>query len=107
RPFAPFTLPNGDLDISQAGAQNYTITQDFEIPYSYQWSLGFQRELPKNFMIDVSYGGRLGKRLFAQAHPSQALNHRDPASGQFLFDAFDLIQAQVQAGQTVTPQPWF
>jgi hypothetical protein len=107
RPFAPFTLPNGDPDPDQAGQQNYTITQDFEIPYSYQWSLGFQRELPKNFLLDVSYVGRLGKRLFAQADTSQTLNFRDPTSGQLLFDAFRQMQAQAQAGQVITAQPWF
>ena len=107
RPFAPFTLPNGDPDPDQAGQANYTITQDFETPYSYQWSVGFQRELPKNFLLDVSYVGRLGKKLFAQADTSQALNFKDAASGQLLFDAFRAVQAQVQAGQVVTAQPWF
>ncbi len=107
RPYTPFVLPNGDPDPDQAGQQNYTITQNFEIPYSYQWSFGYQRDLPKNFFIDVSYVGRKGQKLFAQADASQALNFRDPASGQYLFDAFRQIQAQVAAGQTVTPQPWF
>jgi hypothetical protein len=112
RPFTPFILPNGNPDPDQAGQQNYTITQDFEIPYSYQWSIGFQRELPHNFMLDVSYVGRLGKRLFAQADTSQALNFRDPASGQFLFDAFRNVQREAQACGTsptctFTPQPWF
>ncbi len=107
RPFTPFTLPNGDPDPDEAGQANYTISRDFEIPYSYQWSIGFQRELPKNFLLDVSYVGRLGKKLFAQADASQGLNFRDPASGQYLWDAMRIIQAQVQAGQTVSDQPWF
>lgn len=107
RPFVPFVLPNGNPDPDQAGQQNYTIAQNFEIPYSYQWSFGFQRDLPQNFFIDVSYVGRLGKKLFAQADASQALNFKDPTSGQYLFDAMRLMQAQAQAGETITAQPWF
>ena len=33
-------------------------------PYYQRWSLGFQRELPANFLLDVSYVGTKGTRLF-------------------------------------------
>jgi hypothetical protein len=38
------------------------------------------------------------------------LNFRDPVSGQYLFDALNALQAQIQAGVAggaVTNQPWF
>jgi hypothetical protein len=41
---------------------------------------------------------------------AQVLNFIDPTSGQSMLDAFNLLQAQVQAGvpgASVTPQPWF
>lgn len=36
---------------------------DRPLPYSQQFSLGFQRELPWNFMTDISYAGNLTRRL--------------------------------------------
>ena len=54
--------------------------------------------------------GRQSRKLFAQADVAQALNFKDAASGQFMFDAFNLLQRQVQAGLTgasITNQPWF
>jgi Carboxypeptidase regulatory-like domain len=112
-PFTP-NVVGGAPDVSQAGAQNYTISRNFKIPYSYQFSLGFQRELPGDMLIDVSYVGRLGRKLFAQADTSQALNFRDNGSGQFLFDAFNSLQREIQStGGTFDPghdyadQPWF
>ncbi|MEO8436192.1 MAG: carboxypeptidase-like regulatory domain-containing protein [Pyrinomonadaceae bacterium] len=109
RPFTPFvdgTFPFGLAD----GEFNYAVDQQFKIPYSIQYSLGFQRELPGNFILDASYVGRRAKKLFSQADVAQALNFRDPASGQFMFDALNALQAQVQAGVAggaVTNQPWF
>ena len=90
-------------------SSNYLASQNFEIPYSHQWSFGMQRELPGNMIIDVSYVGRRGKKLFALADAAQVLNFRDPASGQLMLDAFNGLQAQLQNGVSLanlTPQPW-
>jgi hypothetical protein len=106
RPFTPFTV-GGAPDIDQALQTNYTIADNFKIPYAYQWSFGIQRELPGDMLIEVSYVGRLGKKLFAQADASQVTNFKDPISGQFLYSAFNQLQAQVNAGGPITPQPWF
>lgn len=109
RPFTPFvdgTFPFGLAD----GTFNYAVDQQFRIPYSIQYSFGFQRELPGNFILEASYVGRQGRKLFSQADVAQVLDFRDPASGQFMLDAFNRLQAQVQAGvpgANVTPQPWF
>ena len=100
RPFTPD--PNG-LAESQF---NYTIAQNFEIPYSYQWSFGFQREIPGNMLIDVSYVGRRGRKLFAQSDASQIIDFKDPASGQYMLAAFNALQAQVAGGGAITAQPW-
>jgi hypothetical protein len=108
-PFTPFVedgVPNGLAN----NAFNYTIAQDFQVPYSYQYSLGFQRELPGDFLLDVSYAGRLGKKLFAQADAAQVLNFRDPSSGQTFFQAFNAVQNQLASGVAATNvarQPFF
>lgn len=100
RPFTP--NPDGLAD----SAFNYAIAQNFEIPYSYQWSFGVQRELPGNFLLDVSYVGRKGRKLFAQSDASQIVDFKDPASGQLMLSAFNALQAQLNAGGMVNAQPW-
>jgi hypothetical protein len=108
-PITPFVDEFGNPFGLADGSFNYTIAQDFQVPYSYQYSIGFQRELPGNFLLDVSYAGRIGKKLFTQADAAQALNFKDPVSGQFFFDALNAIQTQLQTGgsASVTPQPFF
>lgn len=107
-PFTPFV--QGGVGVgNETGEFNYSIAQDFEVPYSYTFSVGIQRELPGNFLLDVNYVKRLGRKLFTQSDAAQVLNFKDPASGQFLFDAFNAVQAQLQAGvaaTAVTPQPF-
>ena len=113
RPSTPFTS-NPDCPLSPSGLCsgefNYAVDQQFRTPYSIQYSFGFQRELPGNFILEASYVGRQSRKLFAQADLAQALNFKDAGSGQLMFDAFNLLQAQVQAGLTganITKQPWF
>jgi carboxypeptidase family protein len=113
RPFTPFT-DNPDCPLQPTGLCtgefNYAVDQHFRIPYSIQYSLGFQREMPGNFILEMSYVGRQGRKLFSQADLAQVLNFRDPTSGQFMLDAFNALQSQVQAGLTgaaITRQPWF
>lgn len=100
RPFTPD--PFGQA----SGQFNYAVARNFEIPYSYQWSLGIQRELPGNMLIDVSYVGRRGKKLFSQSDAAQIVDFRDRASGQFMLSAFNNLQAQLVAGGAISAQPW-
>jgi len=106
QPYSPF-LVNGAPDSGQAGQTNYTVARNFEVPYAYQWSVGFQRDLPGDFLIDVSYVGRLGKKLFAQADASQVTNHRDNGSGTFYLPQFNALMSQINSGGAITPLPWF
>jgi hypothetical protein len=107
RPFTPFVNATGQPTGNITQETNYTIAQNFKAPYSFTYSLGFQRELPGNFLLDLTYVGRQGRRLFAQADASQILNFRDPASGQFMLAAFNALQSQILAGGAITPIPWF
>jgi hypothetical protein len=103
RPFTPFVsggVPTGN----GTGEFNYAVDQHFRTPYSIEYSFGIQRELPGNFLLDVSYVGRQGRKLFSQADVAQILDFKDPASGQFMLSAFNALQA----GGAATPaQPWF
>jgi hypothetical protein len=106
RPFTP-NVVNG-VGVGTANALgNYAVDPNFRIPYSIQYSLGFQRELPGNFILEASYVGRLGRKQFALADAAQVLDFRDPASGQFMLAAMNALQAQLNSGGGVTAQPWF
>lgn len=109
RPLTPFVtggFPHGN----ETGEFNYAVDQTFRTPYSIQYSLGIQREMPGNFLLEVSYVGRQGRKLFTQADAAQILDFRDNASGQFMIDAFNRLQLQIESGTplaSITSQPWF
>jgi hypothetical protein len=102
RPFTPF-----GLDGLANGEFNYAVDQRFRIPYSIQYSFGFQREMPGDFILEATYVGRQGRKLFSQADVAQVVNFRDPVSGQFMLDAFNNLQTQLLNNQPLTAQPWF
>jgi len=91
RPFVPF-VSNGVGTGLATGEFNYTILHDFKIPKSYAFNVGYQRELPWNMLIDISYVGRLSRDLFVQSDDAQVMNFKDPASGQLLFNAMNALQ---------------
>lgn len=101
RPFVPdeYGLGNGEF--------GYAVSQDYQTPYSYQYSFGIQRELPGNFLLDVSWVARKGRKLMVQADAAQVLNFKDKQSGQLLFDALNGIQSQMSRNAAITAQPWF
>jgi hypothetical protein len=110
-PFTPFVDQATGYPLGNAQGQfNYTIEKNFRTPYSYVYTLGFQRELPGNFILEANYVGRLGRKLFAQSDGAQLVDFIDPASKQGLVDAFNQLSAQVRAGvpgSKITTQPWF
>ena len=105
-PLTPF-VHNGVPFGNAQGQFNYTVDPNFRTPFAYVYSFGVQRQLPGNFIMDVEYVGRLGRKLFAQADAGQSVNFLDTASGQKLFTAFNTLSQQLRSGQPVTPEPWF
>jgi hypothetical protein len=82
----------------------FQLNNTLKMPYSITASFGFQRELPKNFLLEVSYFGKFGRRLIGTGDPAQQLNFIDPASKQSLNTAFGNIQGAL-CGQTRPNQP--
>lgn len=56
-------FPSVAVTVSAASAQTL-IDPNLENPYYQRWSLGFQRELPFNLVMDASYVGSKGTNLF-------------------------------------------
>jgi hypothetical protein len=101
-PFAPFVF-NGIGPAGEAlGQANYAIDPTIKTPYSITLTLGFQRELPGNFLLESTYFARLGRRLLVQADAGQVIDFNDPTSGHFLAADFADLSKQLRAG--VNPQ---
>jgi hypothetical protein len=85
----------------------FNFDPNYKTPYEMHYSLGIQRQLPGNWLVEADYVGKLGRRLPALGDPAQTLNFKDAASGQTLYAAFGAVEKQVQQGQTIQSQPWF
>jgi hypothetical protein len=100
--------PVGFFDGGFGQGTFFNFDPHYKTPYEMHYSLGIQRELPGNWLVEVDYVGKQGRRLPALGDPAQTLNFKDATSGQTLYQAYGAIQKQVQAGNaTVTAQPWF
>jgi len=70
--------------------------------------LTWQRELPVNMLLELSYVGRYANNLTQSMNLSQApYMQADPASRQTFAQAFDNVAAALRAGTPVTSQPFF
>ncbi len=112
RPITPNVDSTGaPVGLANGGFPSFLqFDKNFKTPYSETFSLGVQRQLKGNVVVEVDYFGRLGRRLTAVGDAAQTLNFRDTTNGpngQFLKDAFGMLENQVQQGVTITPQPWF
>jgi Carboxypeptidase regulatory-like domain len=110
RPVTPNVDASGNpIGLAELGGfPNFLqFDKNFKTPYSDTFSLGIQRELKGNVVVEVNYFGRLGRRLIADGDAAQTLNFKDPASGQLLKNAFGQLQSQIQKGLPITAQPWF
>ena len=86
-------------------------------PKNYAVSLTYEREMPKNGKLQISYVGRFARNLLAQQDAATPINLKDTTSGQTLYQAGTILEKARQAGVplsqvgvaggTVAPQPFF
>ena len=110
QPYEPFVSNGVPFGLTTFQAYNATIDPSLKTPYNIIFNAGIQSSLPQDMIIKVSYAGRLGRRLLAQADANQVLEFPDPVSGQLFSDAFAAITLQARAGvpaTSLTAQPWF
>lgn len=62
--FFPTAIPSAPAPATPLNQQTSVFNKDIRNPYTQRWSLGFQRELPGNFLMDLSYVGSAGRKLF-------------------------------------------
>jgi len=56
----------------------YSISPQLRTPYNQQWHFGFQYELIPNTILDISYGGSRGLKLFTFYNGNQAVSALAP-----------------------------
>jgi hypothetical protein len=109
-PYQPFVDASGPYGLQNGLAFNATIDPNLKTPYSIIYNAGIQHSFPGDMVMKLSYVGRLGRRLLAQADANQILDFPDTASGQMLSQAFASLTTQLRQGVDplkVTAQPWF
>jgi hypothetical protein len=98
------------------GETNFVISPNLKDPYSIAFNFGIQQQFSDHLLLKVSYAGRFGRRLLADADAGQVLDVPDYTgkSTQSLSQAFAGLTTQTRACQqagastcNLTPQPWF
>jgi hypothetical protein len=82
-------------NVPAIGNTQNPIAGNLRNPYTERWSFGFQRELPTNLFLDVSYIGSESHRLTTRAdwNPRQS-------SGQRLYPLYGIVIAKTSEGNS-------
>jgi Carboxypeptidase regulatory-like domain len=109
-PYTPYVSNGVPYGLINGSAFNEMIDPNFKDPYSIMINAGMQHEFPGSLIFKISYAGRLGRRLMAQADSMQLIDFPDKASGQMMSQAMGNITKALRAGAnptTLAPQPWW
>jgi hypothetical protein len=83
------------------GAHSNVLDPALKTPYSHNVTLDIQRAFAHNMLLDIGFIGRYARNLtYAADIQSANLYARDPKSGQQLWQAYNAINAAVNAGIT-------
>ena len=120
KPYAPFIGPadpecagaTGPCGLANGGAFNITVDHNLPTPYNIMYNFGIQQDLSKGFILKVSYVGRLGRRLLAQADAEQLIDFPDKLSTQSFSQGVAALTTWLRQNPTADPttapaQPWF
>jgi hypothetical protein len=84
------------------------LDDHMKTPYSQVVNLSIERELPRDFTLEVAYVGRLGRHQLQQIDLAQPLDLVDAKSGQDYFSAATQLSKQMYAGaKNVAAIPYF
>jgi hypothetical protein len=107
--------------LTQAGANLQSVLQDTITPWSQQWNLNIQRELPWQMSLEVAYVGTRGLQLSRNGEDGLSLNQLDPqylSLGSALNQQVDnpffglgtggfFASPKISRGQLLRPYPQF
>ncbi|HYG97643.1 MAG TPA: TonB-dependent receptor [Terriglobales bacterium] len=93
-----------------AFAITWGMDDHLKTPYAHVFDFSVTRELPKNFVFEATYVGRLAHRLLQQDDLAMPLNLVDPQSKMDYFTAAQALGRMVSAGtpiDQVAPIPYW
>jgi carboxypeptidase family protein/TonB-dependent receptor-like protein len=76
--FFPNAIPSTPVSPSATNSQTSVFNPQIRNPYTQRWSLGVQRELPFGLIMDASYVGSVGRKLFVTEDLNPIVN---PSTG--------------------------
>ncbi len=82
-------------------ALTWGIDSSLKTPYSHVYDFSVQYQVAKGTSIDISYNGRLGRRLMQMRDIATPLNIKDPRSGSDYFTAATKLSKYYDAGATI------
>lgn len=86
-------------------AISYGLDSKLHTPYAYGFDFAISRELPKGFIVEAAYTGRLAHRLLQQLDLAMPLNLVDPKGGGDYFAAATKMTKLADAGTPVSQVP--
>ena len=111
---SPNVLPGATTDPAAARAATSAWIADQQVPYSLSWSLTYQRELHKNYALEIRYLGSRGVHLPTQSHiniqpsvsnePGGFLPTFLSAPSQDTLDSLTTTLDDIQARSNILPQ---
>lgn len=109
----PNVLPGATTDPIAARGATSAFIPDQQVPYSLSWSLTYQREIHKDYVLEVRYLGSRGIHLPTQSHinieptvtngPGGSLPTFFSAPSQSTLDSLTTTLDQLQSASNVVP----
>ena len=88
----PFTgSPGAEIPASPKGQGGYSINPRMKIPYSTQWNLTVQRQLPASMLLDVSYIGSQSVKLLQSRTENNAIPGPGPVQARRPFPDYSSL----------------
>ena len=106
-PPPPFSLQQ-PVDYGERIEQS--LDSKLHAPTEYVWNMTFERQLPANSVLSLSYIGRAGRSLLARRDVAAFNDIRDPKSGMDWYTAGTILEKQRAAGidtSQIAPIPFF
>jgi hypothetical protein len=94
-PASKITFPQAPAPFGEA--ITWGVDQSLKTPHAYAMDFSIGRQLPDGFSLQLSYVGRLGRRLLTQRDLMQPLDLVDPKSGIDYFKAATAISKLAQS----------
>jgi Carboxypeptidase regulatory-like domain len=104
------TIPTGGFPNTPAetlASRTFGVDYNLRTPYSQSWNLSIARELPSDMAVELSYVGRVGRKLLTKVDVAAPINLYDPDSKTDYFTVLNQLINLKNAGLPLSgPVPY-